>query len=421
MKKNSYFIYSLFICAILFGCLTGANGYADIAIIVNKQNPLSSISVDELRKIYYKKTTKWQTGQKIEVFELGKGNKEKGEFTQLVFKMSIEALEREYTKMELSGSGEPPKTAASPEEMISVIAANPNAIGYVDATKAAQQENIKILTISGITTSSEINAVLSGAFSSSQNSGYYEKLASYLSKKIGSQFKITGGMSYEIGAKLLQSEKANVGFLSGYTYMRKKDILGSEVLAAPVMSNSKYEDAPKYYSYIIAPNDSEIKTFADLKGKKFLFADPLSNSGYNIVRYELAKMGYKITGFFKEAQFSGSHEKSIEMISKNLADAAAISSLIWDSNKSVSQELRSKIKIIAEFPAGSAPVITISKKLPLQIKSSLKETLLNMSSDSEATEILSNLQISHFAEITEDKYNEILEKEKFGIDFEKNN
>jgi pimeloyl-ACP methyl ester carboxylesterase len=48
--------------------------------------------------------------------------------------------------------------------------------------------------------------------------------------------------------------------------------------------------AAVYYSYIIVPEASPVRAFAELRGKSFAFTDPLSNTGKLVPTYMLARM-----------------------------------------------------------------------------------------------------------------------------------
>lgn len=267
----------------------------------------------------------------------------------------------------------------------------------------------------------EMKVFLSAAFCSEKGISYYEEMAKYLSGKVGKNIKILSGMNYETGCKMLQIGKAQVGFLCGYTYIRKKKELDLELLVAPIMANPKYKNEPKYISYVIVPVDSPARSFTDLQGKTYLFSDPLSNSGYNVPRYYLAKMGFLPFGFFKDIKFSGAHEKSIEMVANGFADGASVDSLVWDYDNIVASKFTSKTKIIAEHAAGGIPPVVVSRGIGYATKNALKAAFLGMADDPAGKVILDKLFVSKFIEVTDANYDDIFQMEKFGLDFEQNN
>ncbi len=55
-----------------------------------------------------------------------------------------------------------------------------------------------------------------------------------------------------------------------------------------------------YYSYILVAKGSRFSSFEELRGKRFAFTDPLSNTGKLVPTYMLAKMNETPEKFFKD-------------------------------------------------------------------------------------------------------------------------
>ncbi len=54
-------------------------------------------------------------------------------FNDKVLKKSASQLKAYWSKLIFTGKGAPPKSVESAQEMLSLVASNPNIIGYVDA------------------------------------------------------------------------------------------------------------------------------------------------------------------------------------------------------------------------------------------------------------------------------------------------
>lgn len=117
---------------LLFVSTIRAQGSPKTVVIVNPQNPISEITAQELRKIYYGKKTIWGGGESIVAVDLKKERKERQEFSQIVFQADPETVERNYIKMALSGTGHPPQILSTSQQVLAFVVSNPNAIGYVD-------------------------------------------------------------------------------------------------------------------------------------------------------------------------------------------------------------------------------------------------------------------------------------------------
>jgi len=128
---------------------------------------------------------------------------------------------------------------------------------------------------------------------------------------------------------LLGAKEVDVAFICSGPYVDGRKKFGLKILAVPVVHGEKV-----YRSYILVNIDSPIKSFNELRGGKFAFVDPNSNTGYLVPKYMLAKLNETPKSYFKETFFTYSHDKSIEAVSNNFADGCAIDGLIWEFMKS---------------------------------------------------------------------------------------
>jgi len=114
-------------------------------VIVNKENPVQSVSKKELSNIFKQKQRSWDSGGAIEVLNLSKGNPVIHEFTKKMLDMSVEDLEKYYLKNALSGKGQPPRTVDSPEKVKEIVGSNKDVIGYIDSKDV--DHRVKVLTV----------------------------------------------------------------------------------------------------------------------------------------------------------------------------------------------------------------------------------------------------------------------------------
>lgn len=82
---------------------------------------------------------------------------------------------------------------------------------------------------------------------------------------------------------LLKNNEIDFAFVCGGAYIDGNSEFGMKILVAPEVNGNT-----TYHSYIIVHNNSNYTNLIDLRGKKFAFTDPLSNSG-KLIRH---------TGFF---------------------------------------------------------------------------------------------------------------------------
>lgn len=103
---------------------------AQISVIVAKSNEVKATKA-EVKEIFTGAKLKWANGNKIQVIdqpetELGK------KFYDLVIGKSANQVRRQWTKLLLSGQAAAPIKQPSDKNVKKIVAANPNAIGYID-------------------------------------------------------------------------------------------------------------------------------------------------------------------------------------------------------------------------------------------------------------------------------------------------
>lgn len=102
----------------------------DPALVVHKNNPVSNLNLEEVRKIFLGKKSFWDNGESIEVFL-----QENGETHQKFVSNTLRKSPRQFTMywkhVLFSGAGIPPRDVANDHEMLEVIGTNKNAIGYI--------------------------------------------------------------------------------------------------------------------------------------------------------------------------------------------------------------------------------------------------------------------------------------------------
>ncbi|MFQ5735930.1 MAG: phosphate ABC transporter substrate-binding protein [Thermodesulfobacteriota bacterium] len=138
----------LALSAALFCLLISADGaFAGVTVVVNIQNPVSSISRRNLSNIYKLKKKSWDTGGIIDAVNLPQGDPLREKFSGAVLHKGSAAMEKYYLKNALSGKGQPPRTASSSEEVKEIVKNNSNAVGYIDSSEV--DSSVKVLPVDG--------------------------------------------------------------------------------------------------------------------------------------------------------------------------------------------------------------------------------------------------------------------------------
>jgi ABC-type phosphate transport system substrate-binding protein len=125
-----------------------ASGGEALAILVHPANPVSELTVGELRRIFMLETQTWPNGRKITVVLREKGQPERTEAIRMICGVSGIEYERHVLFQTFRGSVNlGPRSIQSASAMIRFIFNAPGAIGYVRADQA--DGTTKVLRIDG--------------------------------------------------------------------------------------------------------------------------------------------------------------------------------------------------------------------------------------------------------------------------------
>jgi phosphonate transport system substrate-binding protein len=156
-----------------------------------------------------------------------------------------------------------------------------------------------------------------------------------------------------------------------------------------------------------------VRSFEELRGKRFVFTDPLSNTGQLVPTYMLARMGETPGSFFSEYVFSGSHDKSIKAVSLNLADGAAVDSLIWEYLKQTDPALTARTRVLHRSPPYGIPPVVVRPGLSPDLKEEIRRIFREAHQDEKGRDILKKMTIEQFVPITDEAYNSIREMQSW--------
>ncbi len=234
---------------------------------------------------------------------------------------------------------------------------------------------------------------------------YYKQLVDYVGTKLGQPVQMVQEENYDKTDNLLESGELSIAFVCAGPYVKDHDKFGVELLVAPQSYGQ-----PFYNAYIIVHKDSPIKDMAGLKGKKFAFTDPKSNTGKIVPTYMIGKE-FKTTPekFFGKVMYTKSHDKSVEAVAKKVVDGASVDSLIYDYAAKKSPQFTSQTQIIRKSPKYGIPPVVVRKDTDPALKAKLKDIFLNMHKDPEGKAILDGIMVDKFIVPKDSDYNSVRE------------
>jgi phosphonate transport system substrate-binding protein len=234
---------------------------------------------------------------------------------------------------------------------------------------------------------------------------YYGQLVNYIGTKLGQPVQMVQEENYDKTDNLLESGELSVAFVCAGPYVKDHEKFGAELLVAPQSYGQ-----PFYNAYIIVHKDSPIRDLAGLKGKKFAFTDPKSNTGKIVPTYMVGKE-FKTTPekFFSKVMYTKSHDKSMEAVAKKVVDGASIDSLIYDYAAKKNPQFTSQTKIIRKSPKYGIPPVIVRKDTDPVLKAKIKDIFLNMHKDREGKAILDGIMVDKFIVPKDSDYNSVRE------------
>ncbi len=128
---------------------TGTPGEADVAIVVNPENPVNNLTLAELRQIYLGERQYWRASSPALVLMRSRGSREREVILRVVFQMT----EQRYTqywvaKVMRAEASDPPASLFSYGMVEEGVRGNPGAIGYVYMNDV--RPGIKVVRIGGL-------------------------------------------------------------------------------------------------------------------------------------------------------------------------------------------------------------------------------------------------------------------------------
>jgi phosphonate transport system substrate-binding protein len=237
------------------------------------------------------------------------------------------------------------------------------------------------------------------------------EIAVYLSQHLPIPVEFVEDVPWPERYRLLDEGQIHVAWICGLPYVRRVDHpdsgnqlnSGIELLAAPVMDGTRYENRPVYFSDVVVHRDSPFQTFADLRGASWSYNEPGSQSGYNVTRYQLATLG-ETAGFFGRVIGSGGHQQSLRLILAGDIDASAIDSTFLGWELAHRPEIGDQIRIIATLAPSPIPPWVVLKSIPIEMRQQLRRLLLGLHEEEHGRSILALGQLVGFTAVTDKDY-----------------
>ncbi len=153
----------------------------------------------------------------------------------------------------------------------------------------------------------------------------YGKVATYLSGAVGVPVAYKPVTDYTASVTAFTVGDLDLVWYGGLTGVQARlRVPGARALAQRDIDSS-------FHSVFIAHRGTRIQSLADLKGHTFTFGSETSTSGRLMPQYYLQQAGVAVGDFRGAPGFSGSHDKTLALVSAGTYDAGALNAQVWRS------------------------------------------------------------------------------------------
>jgi phosphonate transport system substrate-binding protein len=232
--------------------------------------------------------------------------------------------------------------------------------------------------------------------------GFYTFLAEQVARSLRCRVEVVVGTSYD------ELDSADVAFVCGLAYVERTRCgdCPVEPIAAPVVRGLRYGGRPIYFSDVIVRCDSPCRSFADLRGRSWAYNEPLSQSGYGITRFVLAREGHA-KGFFGRVVDAGWHERAVRLVATGECDGAAIDSHLLALIARDEPELANELRVIDVLGPSTIQPVVVSRRLPRSIKAKVRRTFLSLADDPAARHQLAEALVDRFVHLGDRDYDDL--------------
>lgn len=230
-------------------------------------------------------------------------------------------------------------------------------------------------------------------------------VARYLSAHLHLPVHVRDDITWQERENELDAGRIDIGWVCSTWYVLKKAANARRIrlLAAPVMSGSRYAGRPVYFSDVVVRRDSPFHTFDDLQGAVWAYNEPNSYSGRYVMLHRLAAAG---TGpdFFGDVVHSGGHVNSLALIVNGRADTAAVDSTVLDFELRRRPELGERLRALETLGPSPIPPWVVFNPLPGKLEERVRSLLLHMHETAKGQEALAAGELARFAPAGDDAY-----------------
>jgi phosphonate transport system substrate-binding protein len=192
-------------------------------------------------------------------------------------------------------------------------------------------------------------------------------LVARLEKATGRHVTFTIPQNYAAVVEALVEGQVDVAHLGGFTFVQA-------CKRADVVPLVQRERDRQFHSKFITTR-ADVRTLADLKGKRFAFGDVNSTSGHLMPAYFMRKEGVD-PAVVEQAIYTGGHDATALAVAEHRVDAGALDEAVWERLTSQGKIDPAKVRVFWTTPSFADYVWVARKDLDPAVAKKVADAFL---------------------------------------------
>lgn len=133
---RNFRVRTVLAASLLANALLATPALAELVVVVHPSAAFSSLTEDDISRLFLGKAKTFPGGEQAVPINQNEGAPARDKFNDAVVKKNAAQLKSYWSQLVFTGKGTPPKDVGTDADVKKLIAANPNMIGYIDASAA---------------------------------------------------------------------------------------------------------------------------------------------------------------------------------------------------------------------------------------------------------------------------------------------
>ena len=228
-------------------------------------------------------------------------------------------------------------------------------------------------------------------------------ISDYLSERLGVKVEAFTASNYIGVVEGIGSGSVDFGIIPPFSAL----LAQKQSNAKPILTSKGKTGKPGYTAELYVRKDSGIKNLQDVKGKKVAFVDPSSSSGYIYPGAMLVEAGLNLEKDISY-QFSGGHDKSLQLILNKDVDVIATFDGVEDRYAKDFPQAKTDIQKLATSDMIPGIMVTVSSKMDKDLQDKLEKALRDIENDPKLKELFTKMfSITGFTDVDQEAYKKV--------------